>query len=468
MKKVTKILAMFFMTVLLGMPFTGTADAKVSEEVKVDSSAVSTDGCFHIYGITGTGVVTKQPTCVEEGEILWRCLKCGEKKSEKIEKIPHDYSDAINVKWPTCVAEGESTLVCSGCGDKKKVKLEKIPHKDEIFTNKKNPTCQKDGEETVICSGCGRKTKKIWPKLPHSYGIGTVTTKATCTKEGVMTYKCTGCTATKTSVIQKTAHIYDNGKVAVPETCTMDGQMLYTCTGCGVTKTQVIPMAHAWDEGTLIEKPFVDKSGLKDATCERCGEEGCVEIPPIFSDVYTDWYTEYVQFVFDTGLMSGMKGTTKFDTFGHVTKAQVAQVLYNMDGQPEVGELKVFEELQDVYDVEWYANAVAWAYNNGIVTGDLNTKKFTPDANVTREQLSLMVYRYAEHKGYDTSERNDLMTLVHQENTSNWARTAVEWSVGAGLISGVDKNGVKDLEPQGSASRAQMAAILQRFCENIQ
>lgn len=86
---------------------------------------------------------------------------------------------------------------------------------------------------------------------------------------------------------------------------------------------------------------------------------------------------------------------------------------------------------------------------------------------VTR-QLALMVYRYAVYKEYDTSERDDLMSLVHQENTSNWAREGVEWAVGAGLISGVDKNGVKDLQPQGNASRAQMAAILQRFCSWVE
>ena len=86
-----------------------------------------------------------------------------------------------------------------------------------------------------------------------------------------------------------------------------------------------------------------------------------VAVTEAFSDVYNDWYTEYVQYVYDTGLMSGMQGTTKFAPNANISKAQVAQVLYNLEGKPEVTENPVFEELKDVYDAEWYAAAVSWA-----------------------------------------------------------------------------------------------------------
>ena len=145
----------------------------------------------------------------------------------------------------------------------------------------------------------------------------------------------------------------------------------------------------------------------------------------------------------------------------------LAQVLYNMEGQPEMTDVKVFEELQDVYAVEWYGNAVAWAYNNGIVTGDLNEKKFFPNANVTREQLALMLFRYAAYKEYDITAEGDLSGLKNDWRVSTWALDGVKWAVGEGLISGIDNKGVKDLAPQGNATRAQMAAILQRFCEKV-
>ena len=137
---------------------------------------------------------------------------------------------------------------------------------------------------------------------------------------------------------------------------------------------------------------------------------------------------------------------------------------YNMENQPAVEDQKVFTELNDVYAAEWYANAVAWAYNEGVVTGDLNTKKFNPNADVTREQLALMIYRYASYKKYDVSATSDFAGLTNAEKVNNWAADGVKWAVGAGLISGIEKNGVKDLAPQGNASRAQVAAILQRFC----
>ena len=184
-----------------------------------------------------------------------------------------------------------------------------------------------------------------------------------------------------------------------------------------------------------------------------------------FSDVYKDWYTPYVQYVYDNQLMTGIKGTRRFQPNANITKAQVAQVLYNMDGQPAVSDTAVFTILTDIYTGEWYADAVAWAYNTGVVTGDINTKKFNPNADVTREQLALMMYRYAAYKEYDVSASGDLSGLKNDWKVSIWALDGVKWAVGEGLISGIEKNGVKDLAPQGNASRAQVAAILQRFCE---
>ena len=129
--------------------------------------------------------------------------------------------------------------------------------------------------------------------------------------------------------------------------------------------------------------------------------------------------------------------------------------------------VSLFNELKDLYISEWYAKAVAWAYDTGVVTGDLTTKKFNPNADVTREQLALMMYRYAQYKGYDTDAGADFTGLKNVENISDWAADGINWAVGLGLISGIESAGVKDLAPQGTASRAQMAAILQRFCENL-
>lgn len=210
----------------------------------------------------------------------------------------------------------------------------------------------------------------------------------------------------------------------------------------------------------VLEKPEIIEPVIPEITVP---EEPNILVTEAFTDVYNDWYTEYVQYVYDNGLMSGMQGTTKFAPNANISKAQVAQVLYNLEGKPEVAENPVFKELKDVYEAEWYAAAVSWAYNQGIVTGDTNTKKFSPNADVTREHLGIMMYRFAKYKKYDISDSSDLEDLKNAENTANWALEGVKWAVGAGLISGVEKNGVKDLEPQKNASRAQVAAILKRF-----
>ena len=92
--------------------------------------------------------------------------------------------------------------------------------------------------------------------------------------------------------------------------------------------------------------------------------------------------------------------------------------------------------------------------------------KFSPNADVTREQLALMMFRYADYKQYDLTAASDFAGLENAEKTSNWALAGVKWAVGEGLISGIDINGANDLAPQGNATRAQMATILMRFCES--
>jgi surface protein len=188
----------------------------------------------------------------------------------------------------------------------------------------------------------------------------------------------------------------------------------------------------------------------------------------LFKDVYNkQWYTEYVQYVFDKDLMSGSGG--RFDPDGKMTRAMVVQTLYNMEGQPAVTEYLACERLRDVRQ-DWFTDAVCWAYNEGIATGYDDTMTFKVDQSVTREQLATFLYRYVEAKGFERSQTDDLSGLKNAWKVSDYAKAAVQWAVGAGIISGIEiyKDGKvieKDLAPQGTATRAQMAAILQRFYE---
>ena len=143
--------------------------------------------------------------------------------------------------------------------------------------------------------------------------------------------------------------------------------------------------------------------------------------------------------------------------------------LYKLEGSPEVTDFKAVDELGDVAADQWYTNAVCWAYNTGVTTGNKTTKMFNVNDPVTRQQLATFFYSYAELKGLDTETRADISEMVGADQVADYALDTMQWAVGTGLITGsetvVDGVVVKDLKPTGTATRAQVAAIIQRFCE---
>lgn len=193
------------------------------------------------------------------------------------------------------------------------------------------------------------------------------------------------------------------------------------------------------------------------------------KVAEVFNDVReTNWHMPYVQYVYDRGLMAGSNGS--FNPTNNVTRAQVITTLYRLIGAPKVTDYSACKELKDVKEGKWYTDAVCWAYNTGITTGNPTTKLFNLNVPVTREQLSTFIYRYADNEKLDILNLGDISSMLNADQVGKYAKTAVEWAVGAGLISGSKKtypNGAVayDLAPQSTATRAQMAAILQRFCE---
>ena len=177
-----------------------------------------------------------------------------------------------------------------------------------------------------------------------------------------------------------------------------------------------------------------------------------------FTDVSeSDWFYDDVMFVFINELMIGTSDTT-FTPYGTTTRAMVATTIWNMEGAPEPeGE----NRFTDVENGKWYTDAITWAHENGI-TGGYSDTLFGTNDPVTREQLAAFFYRYAEYKGYDTAITGSLDRFADRDDVSDWAKDAVAWAVGYGLIEGKDNN---VLDPQGKATRAEFAAMLHRFCE---
>ena len=179
-----------------------------------------------------------------------------------------------------------------------------------------------------------------------------------------------------------------------------------------------------------------------------------------FTDLAADaWYTDAVAYVYRHDLMAGY-GENLFGPDDDLSRAQLCQIIYNMEGQPATSGSSVFT---DVADGAWYADAVTWAASQGIV-GGYGNGKFGPEDNITREQLAAILYRYAQAKGYDTSVGEDTNILSYTDalEISEYAIPAMQWACGAGILEG----DAGHLYPQGNATRAQIATMLMRFCEN--
>ena len=180
-----------------------------------------------------------------------------------------------------------------------------------------------------------------------------------------------------------------------------------------------------------------------------------------FNDVSAnDWFASAVDYVTGKGMMNGTADNT-FSPKANTTRGMVVTVLYRLENQPSTSAAS----FTDVASGAYYANAVAWANANGIVSG-YGSGKFGPNDKVTREQLAAILYRYAQYKKYDVSvgEDTNILSYNDAQSISTYAIPAIQWACGAGVVTG--KSGSK-LDPKGNATRAEVAAMLMRFCENV-
>ena len=178
-----------------------------------------------------------------------------------------------------------------------------------------------------------------------------------------------------------------------------------------------------------------------------------------FLDVPADaWYQEAVAYAADKGLMNGVSAT-QFAPDALLTRAMAAQILHRAAGEP-VSAANAFD---DVAADQWYAAAVNWAAEAGIVSG-YGDGRFGPDDNVTREQLAVILYNFAKRQNMDVAAGGGLSAFADAASVSDWAEEAMIWAVGKGLISGKEGS---ILDPAGSATRAEVATILMRFCEIV-
>ncbi len=391
---------------------------------------------------------TNPPTCTAQGTAFYKCSACGATRTEKIAALGHDLSRCDLVPDATCTQPGRAVGTCARCG----VKIDEvIPAKGHDYSYKSasstEPTCTESGRYKGTCPVCGKDYNDTIPALGHDWGEWVTTIEPTYTTVGYRYHLCARCNTREGEDIPKLhTHTWDAGVVTQKPTATEPGVKTFTCTICGETKTEPIPATGV---------PDVCPGG------PTCPGYAFRDMP-----VPTDWAHEGLDYCIYHGYIAGTSASTVSPN-GVCTRAQLVSILYRVQGEPttvkgyELSKLRA--PFDDVPRGQWYTDAIWWAKLMGVVAGTSATT-FDPEGEITREQLAVILYNYTKQFAPGSlTATGSLAGFPDAASVSSWARTEMAWAVGNGLISGTGSGSVAYLTPQGSATRAQVAAILMRF-----
>ena len=463
------------------MNWTLDADGKWQGYTVSDKGA-----CLHTdYGTTER---TVPATCGKAGRVDTICGNCGEVISTR--ELPptgaHDWGNGVVTTAPTETTPGVRTFTCTVCSQTRTEAIPATGAHDYRFTTTVAPTCTDGGYDLYTCSGCGATERRnLTDAAGHKWDNGVVTTAPTETTPGVRTFTCTVCGQTRTETIPATgAHDYRFTKNVAP-TCTDGGYDLYTCSGCGATERRNLTDAagHKWDGGTVTTAPTETTPGVRTFTCTVCSQTRTEAIPATGASTCTGgpscpsyglhdvagpdyWAHKGIDYCVRNRLMSGV-GAGTFSPDTACTRAQIVKILYNLSGN-QTDYSYYYLPFTDVAPGAWYYNAVAWAYCNDVTSGTSATT-FTPNAAITRQQLVTFLYRYTvKYAPEFTGNAAPISAFPDAGSVANWAYAAMSWAVGNGLIKGnAHDNGLDYLDPNGSATRAQTATIIMRYCQLI-
>lgn len=447
--------------------------------------------------------VVTPPTCTSQGYTTYTCTACGYNyKSNYVNAKSHTYGDWIKLD------DNYHQRTCTVC----KTHTETGAHNWDAGVVTEEPTCKEFGTKVYNCITCGAtKTETLqrteehtyskWEKIDdanhkrfctvclrvseteiHVWNPGTVKTPATCTENEVKTYRCIYCQAEREAVIPDSAKGHDLGNwESLDDTYHRDAcsecnfhtepekhsfNEEHTCTVC----QKKVDADHSWDDGEVTRKPTCIEDGVLTYTCDICAATVTESIPKItFADVITNsWQFTPAAYVYDRGLMAG-KGTDAngkiiFDPNNSITREEFVQVLYNAEGKPSVSFVKDFP---DVAANGWYRNAVMWANEQGIASG-MGNGNFGVGKNITRQDLALMLYKYAKLKGCSLdAEEGRIDQFADGNKVAGYAKEAMDWAVTKGILSGKGEAGKPlstfKLDPAGTATRAECAAMLKNF-----
>ena len=354
---------------------------------------------------------------------------------------------------PTCCTGGFTRTVCAVCGAvTASGNTAPIAHKP-VDNDPIEATCTRPGYTGgTHCAFCGLTLTQPaqTPALGHDEVVATEEYEYSA-YYGMIRHYCRRCELKWYETDGGSGHVHDYTyrTDTVYPTCINAGYTEHFCA-CGESyRDGYIPaLGHDYVNGVC------SRCGNTEGSCD--GGANCPSKP--YHDVDTGrWYHEGIDYAIAHGLMNGV-GNGMFEPGSSMTRAMLVTVLWRYAGSPAGWE----NPFTDVPNGSWFTQAVAWAAENGIVNG-VGNNKFEPDSNITREQMAAILFRYAAKSGFDTSARGNLDQYPDRGDVSGYAVEPLSWAVAEGLIKGTDNGNGILLDPQGNATRAQVATIIMRF-----
>lgn len=442
----------------------------------------------HIAAFTDTVVA---PTCTEQGYTHHVCTV----KGCTYAPVDDTYVAATDHTWvktqtlpPACTEQGTAFYKCSACGATRTEKIAALGHDLSRCDLKPAATCTQPGRAVGTCARCGVQIDEVIPAKGHDYSYAETSVAPTCTEPGHYKGTCPTCGKDYDDVVPALGHDWGEWVTSIEPTVSTVGYRYHVCNrdGCGYREGEDIPKlhTHTWDAGVVTQKPTAAEPGVRTYTCTVCGQTRTEAIPATgvpetcnggpacpgyaFRDMPAPsiWSHAGLDYCITHGYIAGTSATTVTPD-GECTRAMIVSILYRVQGEPtKVNgyELKkLAPPFDDVERGRWYTDAIWWAKLTGVVSG-MSPSTFAPDDPITRAQLAVILYNYTQQFAPGSlTETGSLTGFPDAGSVPSWARTAMAWAVGNGLISGVGENGVSYLRPEGCATRAQVATILMNY-----
>lgn len=442
----------------------------------------------HIAAFTDTVVA---PTCTEQGYTHHVCTV----KGCTYAPVDDTYVAATDHTWvktqtlpPACTEQGTAFYKCSACGATRTEKIAALGHDLSRCDLRPAATCTQPGRAVGTCARCGVQIDEVIPAKGHDYSYAETSVAPTCTEPGHYKGTCPTCGKDYDDVVPALGHDWGEWVTSIEPTVSTVGYRYHVCNrdGCGYREGEDIPKlhTHTWDAGVVTQKPTAAEPGVRTYTCTVCGQTRTEAIPATgvpetcnggpacpgyaFRDMPAPsiWSHAGLDYCIDHGYIAGTSATTVTPD-GECTRAMIVSILYRVQGEPaKVNgyELKkLAAPFDDVERGRWYTDAIWWAKLTGVVSG-MSPSTFAPDDPITRAQLAVILYNYTKQFAPESlTETGSLAGFPDAGSVPSWARTAMAWAVGNGLISGVGENGVSYLRPEGCATRAQVATILMNY-----